>query len=110
MKKIIASIILTLISITAIAGNSYCNNRPTGRDVQRCYVNAIEMQHNMIKQYLQKIYASRKLSHEDKLAVSRSMDAWYDEVQQSCRDNACAYDYYVARRNVVIQYYRQNAE
>lgn len=110
MKKTITFIAMNLVAAASIAGNSYCDNRQTQRDVVRCYQNAVSVQNNLINQNLNKIYASNKLSDNDKRKVQASMDAWYDWLNQSCHDNACAYDAMVQRRNVVIQYYNQNAK
>lgn len=110
MKKFIAFAALSLVTTLSVASNGYCDGRKTQAEVQRCYVNAVQMQNGMIKNIVQQVYASPKLTDEDKRTFAQEHQNWVNWVNKACSNNVCMYNEMVKHRNQANAYYVQYAQ
>lgn len=99
MKKFIALAALSLVTTLSVASNSYCDNRPSPAAVQRCYKSAVDQQSFQIKQIVKNVYASPKLSDEDKRDFSQHHQNWVNWVNGACQNNVCMYNEMIKHRN-----------
>lgn len=88
--------VLTILSITtsaALAGNGYCDSRPSRREQQNCYQNAIESNVSLIKRNYQFLMASPKLTQQQKQQLQNDQAAWGKKVDGYCNGNLmCLYE------------------
>jgi len=90
MKYLIA-IIIAFFSLSASAGNDYCDSRP-GNTRNTCYQQAVNGNMRVINKYLRAIYASPKVSQEKKDDIEKRYTNWVDRINSQCRTNACMYN------------------
>jgi uncharacterized protein YecT (DUF1311 family) len=84
---------LSMASSAAFAGNGYCDSRPSRREQQNCYQNAIESNVSLIKQNYQFLMASPKLTQQQKQQLQNDQTAWGNKVDGYCNGNLmCLYE------------------
>lgn len=94
MKRVLLSTGLFLaLASKAFAGNGYCDSRPSNRERQNCYQNAVESNVMMIKQNYQYLMSSSKLTQQQKQQLQQDQNAWIGKVDRYCGDNlSCLYE------------------
>ncbi len=110
MKKFFITLIFSLISTVSFAGNGYCDGRPSAREVQRCYVNAVQSQNGIMNSLVEKIMASNKITHQDKAELDKHIEDWSNRVNSTCRSDVCIYNSLVDYNRQLNNYYIQYAK
>lgn len=84
---------LLMASSAAVAGNGYCDSRPSRREQQNCYQNAIESNISLIKQNYQFLMATPRLTQQQKQQLRDDQAAWGNKVDGYCNGNLmCLYE------------------
>lgn len=85
--------LLLAFASNAFAGNGYCDSRPSNRERQNCYQNAIESNISLIKQNYQFLMSSTKLNQQQKQQLQNDQAAWGNKVDGYCNGNLmCLYE------------------
>ncbi|ONN64979.1 lysozyme inhibitor LprI family protein [Herbaspirillum sp. VT-16-41] len=92
-NSLVVLTVLSIVSSLALAGNGYCDSRPSRREQQDCYQNAIESNVSLIKQNYQFLMASPKLTQQQKQQLQNDQAAWGNKVDGYCNGNLmCLYE------------------
>lgn len=110
MKKILLGLAICFaVSLDAFAGNGYCDSRPSNRERQNCYESGVEAHVSQIKQSLQYLMRSPKLTQQQKQQLQQEQSAWFDKVGRYCNDNVvCLHDAAVERSSYLARQVRNN--
>lgn len=99
MNKIIAAIILMVLSMSAFAsGNSYCNSHHNKKALNSCYKQAIQAQNDMMVNNVKVIRSAKNIGQEQKNDFIQAQHHWEVQINNACADNlVCTYDSQVSR-------------
>lgn len=99
MNKIIAAIILMVLSMSAFAsGNKYCNKHNNKKALNACYKQAIQAQNDAMLNNVKIIRSAKNLDEEQKRSFTQTQHHWEVQINNACADNlVCTYDSQVSR-------------
>jgi hypothetical protein len=90
MKYVIA-IIIAFFSLSASAGNDYCDSRP-GQTRTSCYQLAIDGLYRSVTKFTGEVKASKVIDDNKKKEMLDFYGGWMDKIGRQCRTQVCEYD------------------
>lgn len=101
MKKLIAFIFLSILSIASSAQNLNCDMRKSEEQTNQCYAGQMRLANLELDQFVKEVYGHKKLSQKFKIRFEAEHGLWAEEANEQCQTNQCLYMQVIYRRNKV---------